>query len=52
MALNATKPFLSVRLHAGLGQLSLLKALETFMFIGMGYDVGEAEVGWMVEHWR
>lgn len=52
MALNVTKPFLSVRLHAGLGQLSALRMLETFVFIGMGYDIGEAEVVWMVEHWR
>ncbi|KAG0037158.1 hypothetical protein BGZ82_003039 [Podila clonocystis] len=52
VALNAVKPYLSVRLHAGLGQLGVLGALETFMFIGMGYDIGEAEVVWMIKHWR
>ncbi|KAG0025321.1 hypothetical protein BGZ81_007241 [Podila clonocystis] len=52
VALIAVKPFLSVRLHAGLGQLSVLGAMETFMFIGMGYDIGEAEVVWMIKHWR
>ncbi|KFH73460.1 hypothetical protein MVEG_00676 [Podila verticillata NRRL 6337] len=52
MTLNAPKPFLSLRLSSGLGQLSALRVLERFMFTGMGYDIGEAEVVWMVDHWR
>ncbi|KAF9206365.1 hypothetical protein BGZ59_011719 [Podila verticillata] len=52
ITLNAPKPFLSLRLSSGLGQLGTLRVLERFMFTGMGYDIGGAEAVWMVDHWR
>lgn len=39
MTFNAPKPFLSLRLSSGLGQLGALRVLETFMFTGMRCDM-------------